>query len=641
MLAVDFESYNPSKNALAGGPWLYWNDPASQHVCACFAFDDGRVIDWTPGQGLPDEVARRVRTEPVVAHNVEFDARAWRKLGWPEPKQWIDSMHMSRAILGVGALKEASQILLDASEVKLEMPRILPWNMLSGLARENLLQYCRVDTVAALKVAKALRPFLSDWEMEASTLDLKINDRGVPIDTALAEAMLDIYKEHGDQLIEMAGVDVTLLRSTQQLKTWLAERGFGVSDVRRQTLEDLLEDLRLTDDEDPRDPEEVIRVIEARLGLSVIGANKCEAALRLTGPDGVVRDHLNHRVASTGRAGGRGMQLHNMPHADIPQDQGTALREAAMQRDFEAVVKAAKGEPEGWKELPIEKALSSILRQMVYAPKGYRLVARDLSAIEARMLAWDAGQTDMVEDFRSGADMYAKFGETHLFPGKKLKKGMIERDRICKPTVLGAGYGLGKDRYAAYNKANKVDLAEVNTDEETVIKAYRNGYPMIPALWKRLNAHAKACVLSGEPRGVFRMLEGPGKWRGLGMVLPSGRMIRYRNARVERVITKWGSQIDAVVYERRGAVIQMYGGKWTENRIQAMSWDMLEHCLLTLDADDDSDIRLHVHDEIVELNPVEVVPHRKERQAVVMGTTPDWAPEFPLASSGGEMERYA
>lgn len=636
LLGVDFEAYNPAKGALAGGGYLYWQDPATEPMCACFSASDGYTEDWEVGQPLPQGVLNRLEDMPVVAHNVEFDARPWRVLGWPEPKHgWIDSMHLSRAVLGVGSLAEAAKLALPDEERKLDMPRLMPWRFLSPLARENVLVYCRQDTRACRMLAEALLPYVSDWEIRASQRDLLINERGVPIDLELAQALVDMYKVHGDKLIEMSGVDVTLLRSNQQLTSWLGERGFQTENCQRQTLEDLLDEAQHVDDEDPRaaDSEHVIKVLEARLGLSVIGGKKAEAALRLTGPDGRVRDHLNHRVASTGRAGGRGIQLQNLPRANIARHHADALREAVVRRDFDGLVDAA-----GAAELPIQKALSAILRQMVAAPEGRKLVGTDLSAIEARMLAWDAGQEDMVEAFRENRDIYAEFGEKYLFRGMKLKKGVPERDLVCKPVVLGSGYQMGEAKHAAQMLAMDVDLIALGTTAKRNIQAYRKGYPRIPALWKRLENQAMECVRSGEPVGCFRMAKGPGRWSGLEMVLPSGRPIRYRDARLEMVETMWGTEKEAVVYNRRGAVINMYGGRWTENRIQGMSWDVLEHCLEDLD---DGNVILHVHDEAVEECADEEVEERLARQKEAMSRTPGWAPGAPISCAGEATQRYS
>jgi DNA polymerase len=287
--------------------------------------------------------------------------------------------------------------------------------------------------------------------------------------------------------------------------------------------------------------------------------------------------------------------------------------------------------------------LSRMLRGAIRAPEGRDLVYADLASVEARGVAWLAGQWDLVEAFRSGAKMYERMAAIVFgVPVEQITKDSFERF-IGKGLILGSGYQMGASKFAATcekaGRAVPMELAEKG------IGAYRETYPRIPALWYGMQDAAIAAVRhpdsvqvveASQGRVTFAMFK---KW--LQMTLPSGRKISYRDPSIQfdekfgrDALTYWG--VDSKT--KRWGQQRTYGGRLTENAVQGLCRDLIAGRLVDLEGAG-YEPELLVHDEILTEQPV---GHGSlEDMISIMTTLPPWAAGFPLAAEGRRSVRYA
>jgi DNA polymerase len=314
-------------------------------------------------------------------------------------------------------------------------------------------------------------------------------------------------------------------------------------------------------------------------------------------------------------------------------------------------------------EAPSLVVASSMLRSMIHAPEGHRLISGDYSQIEARVVAWIAGENDLVDAFAAGAKVYEQMGAAYSGkPLEEITKDSEER-QIGKNSVLGCGFGMGADRFAEQvQQQSGIVLPRGERDEEGrllegevdvaqhIITTYRSMYSRIPAFWREINDAAKTAVL--KPGEVARCgVWGAIKWvvRGqfLWCVLPSGRPLAYALPRIEtRVVRpKNGDPFttESVTFMSVNSVTRRwertagYGGLWTENVVQAMARDLMAAAMLRVEGAG-YPVVLTVHDEI--LCEVPNGHGSLEEFLNLMRVLPPWAAGLPVAAEGWVGERY-
>jgi DNA polymerase len=284
------------------------------------------------------------------------------------------------------------------------------------------------------------------------------------------------------------------------------------------------------------------------------------------------------------------------------------------------------------------EALVSEIREILIAPPGHKLVVVDLAGIEARVLAWLAGQDDLVQAFRDGADIYSQFASAfYNCPVRKPKTGgipsiekkMKDRRGFGKTVILGAGYQMGPTRFAEYANCDETVAA-------SAIKTYRSTYAMIPALWDRYNKAFIFTAKYGEPQDVNKVRFESRPECDVVITLPSGRELHYQKVRL--VDDRYGDKVE-VWNDLTKSWDGLFGGLITENVDQAVSRDLLTDAVLRVEARGFK-VALLVHDEIVA-----VVPDGQADQALAtvieeLVREPDWAPGLPLDASGHISSRY-
>lgn len=589
----------------------------------------------------------------LVAHNAEgFDAGVWEKL--VGPASWYDTMHCCRAAGLPAGLDAASKALggRGKDEAGAKVMKLLT----QAKARERgvaypvgtveawalLIRYNVEDVLALEQVYHATADAGEADVMEAHS---RINARGVEVDLNLVRCLKNLWREHQENAKaraakasegELSGDD---LQSVAKVKAWLRKNGIEMPSLERKQVEQLTSDPEgfFGDTDDPR-VIKILAVLSNRADAIRATVGKVERVFDVVDEDSRVRNLFVYHGAHTGRWSGRDLQPHNFPRGSNSLDVESLVREfetggLTLPVIEERAVSAGSG---------IGDALATLTRPVIRAKSGSVLVICDYAGVEARGVAWMAGERQALQVFADPAsDIYCDMASrVYGYPCNK-KDHSAER-QVGKVIVLGAGYGMGARKFELFCKLSGVDLAEAGVSGEACIKAYRAGYPAIPAGWRELERAARAAVTSGKQllstcRCTFFM-EGA----SLKLRLPSGRLLTYRNARIEKLAPAWdrsAAPVDTLTYETpHGYRKTLYGGLLMENVVQAASRDLLADAMVRLDPC--FPIVLHVHDELVFEVPEKQGADALREIALAMSSPPAWADGFPVRVEGFTSKRY-
>lgn len=604
-----------------------------------YAFDDDpvQVWDWTL-LGPPDWLAG-VLTDPdtlKVAWNIAFERSCFRAgLGvYCPPEQWRDAMTLA-AMNGLPMSLEAAGAALQLTEQKLSTGKALinyfckpckPTISNGGRTRNlpehapekwaDFIEYCGRDTETERTIYNRLKRFpVPDWERKVEALDAVCNERGVLVDTELAEAAVFVddalREEHTTELARLTGLDNP--NSVAQLKTWLEGVGVNVDSLNKATVSDLRKTLP-----DPT----TRRVLELRQLLGKTSTKKYQAMLDAVCKDDRVRGLLQYYGAGrTGRWAGRRVQLQNLAQNHL--EHIDHVRELVRDRDLDTLEMLYDSVPD---------VLSQLIRTALIAKPGHTFLVSDYAAIEARVIAYLAGEKWRMDVFAQGGDIYCSSAsqmfkvpvEKHGVNGHLRQKGKIAE--------LACGYGGGVGALKAFG-ADKMGLTE--SEMQQIVEQWRAASPTIPRFWRDAERAAKNALTT------------PGKWFALPCgakyyksrdallcKLPSGRFLSYWGARLDNDgnICFMGQNQTTRKWEKT----ETWGGKLVENIVQAYARDCLAVSLLRLD-EAGYKITFHVHDEIVAEAPE---GSRWEDMAEIMGQPIDWAPGLLLRGDGYETPYY-
>lgn len=529
----------------------------------------------------------------------------------------------------------------------------------------EVIRYCLLD-VALLRAAW-LDEGLGDPHPDDPVLevDTAINRRGMPVDLELTRALLaeaeKVTTDAGRRAAEATAGEVTesTLRSTAELRAWLRRHKIDLPDVKADTVRAVLAERAatspLTAVADP-----VSIVLAARLDVARVATGKLRALLSRTCSDGRLRGALAYHQAHTGRWAGRGVQVQNLPRP--PKGMRDDLADALVGDLPSAFDPPPSPLPAEW--------VGGLIRQCFAAPEGRLLVVYDYSQIEARALLWLAGDLEGLDVFRSGRDPYrVAAGALFNVDPESIPKDDVRR-QVGKVMELGAGFGAGPDSIERVAKKSGVDPEAAGTSPVAMVESWRArhpkiaGYPVPDARvwtddqgreriarrggwWRALERGAR-CAVTGAPEP-----DSPWRYDGcdLWYRLPSGRELRYRDARVEEV-EKHGKRKPGLTFysaERRCRV-DTWGARLAENAVQAFCRDLLAAALVEIERrgwereawpGEGPGVVSHVHDEVV----LEVVadawtPETRANLERILTTPPAWAAGFPIAVEGHAARRY-
>lgn len=644
-LHIDIETY--SGESLADcGVHRYAEHPDFQILLFAYAFDEApvTVVDLAQGATLPAPVLRAL-TDPTVvkvAHNATFERTCiGRMLGKElDPLQWECTMaQCARCGLPLSLGEAAKALGLEAQKMtegkklikQFCLPheatllggseRVLPTDDLKGW--QTFKDYCRMDVEVERELDKALA-WLDPTQDEKAlyALDQRINDRGVLVDMQLVDnavRMDTIYKAR----LNVEAQQITGLsnpNSATQLREWLGERtGLQLDTLRKADLPDIKGS---TEDED------VHRVLQIRAEMAKTSNKKYEAMQKTVCRDSRVRGLLQYHGTRTGRWAGRLVQMQNLPQNHI-SDLGLA-RELLRDGDMDAMSLCYGNVPD---------TLSQLIRTAFVAPDGETFAVCDFSAIEARVLAWLAGEEWVLEVFRGHGKIYeATAAQMYGCSVEEISKTDPRRQK-GKIAVLALGYQGGTGALAAMGGERMGLSAE---DMAGIVRDWRKANPHIVKCWANIETAAQRCVTTGIDQKVYGLVFHRRQEDGtMTIQLPSGRLLCYRS------MTTGTNRFGNGSLKYRGVNsttnqwgwIETYGGKLTENIVQAIARDCLAYTLLALDRNGYPTV-FHVHDEVVCEVPKQEGPEALKKIQKIFADVPDWAEGLPLKGAGYVTDYY-
>lgn len=621
----DLETYS-SEDLSRAGVARYAEADDFEILLMSYAFDDDpvRVWDFT-SQGTPPWLAETLLDPEVlkVAWNMSFERACLnRALGlYTPPEQWRDAMTLA-AMNGLPMSLDAAGNALRLTEKKLETGKHLiayfckpckPTISNGGRTRnlpehapekwQDFIKYCRRDTETERTIYKRLLYFpVPEWERKVEALDARANERGVLTDIDLAEAAVyidDTAREaHMQELQRLTGLDNP--NSVAQLKDWLAAAGMEVESLNKATVKDLLDKAT-----DPT----TRRVLELRRLLGKTSTKKYQAILDAACEDHRVRGLLQYYGAGrTGRWAGRRVQLQNLSQNHL--DQIGEVRELVRQRDLETLEMIYDNVPD---------VLSQLIRTAFIAKPGHTFLVADYSAIEARVIAYLAGEKWRMDVFAGDGKIYeASYAKAFHVPVESVKKGSPERQK-GKIMELALGYGGGPNALIAFG-ADKLGLSA--GEMQQLVDAWRLASPAIPRMWRDVETAAKRAL---ETPGRTTSVPCGVKYRrdadALRCRLPSGRVLSYWGAWLEDGgVRFWGQNQTTRKWEK----METWGGRLVENIVQAFARDILAEAMLRLE-DAGYPVVFSVHDECIVEAPE---GSRWEDVAEIMGQPVSWAPDL-------------
>lgn len=641
-LGIDIETYSSNDLPSCG---VYKYVEAADYTILLFAYsiDNGPVecCDFACGETLPDEVKNALRDPSVVktAFNAAFERICISKyFDWEimDPSQWRCTM-VRAARMGLPlSLGQCGEVLrLAAGKVKEGAALIryfsCPTRKKDGTIQRHVPEdapgrwvvfksYCERDVEVEQEIlARVRRLEPAAFDEELYTVDQLINDRGVMIDRLLVDNAARFDDEYKALLLaeaqQLTGKENP--NSPAQIKEYLRQvTGMSFVTIGRKNLDEI--DGLLTYWPKAK------RVLEIRRKMGKTSNKKYAAMLKCVCEDGRIHGLLQFcGAARTGRWAGRLVQVQNLPQNHLNDlDYARQLVKAGDSDDFELNY----GNP--------TQVLSELIRTAFIAKPGCTFHVCDFSAIEARVIAWLAGEEWVLDVFRAGGDIYSATA-SQMFKVPVEKHGLnSELRQKGKIAVLALGYGGGVSALEAMG-GSRMGLSQ--QQERDITQRWREANPKIVRFWTIIEQAAIRAIKTGESITIHRGIVVSYKWGFLLITLPSGRTICYPRATIGiETGDGWRGNHEIVKYEgmdqttKKWTTIQTYGGKLTENVVQAIARDIMGFIILRAESKG-LKIVFHIHDEII----VEAEPGQTLRDVESIFSKPiDWCRDLPLTGAG-------
>ena len=632
-MSIDIETYSDIDINKAG-VYRYVDTDAFKILLFAYSVDGGPVqlVDLTRGDSIPKEIVKALSEKSITkwAYNANFERVALsRFLGMPtgqylDPVGWKCSMVWAATLgLPMGLAKVGEVLALDKQKMsegrgliyKFCKPdkktglRVMPEEFPEDW--ETFRRYNIKDVETEMGIQKMISPFpCSDELWQEYWTDQQINDRGVEVDLTLARNAVAMDAEISENLMEkmrsLTGIDNPI--STSQLDMWLREHGCDMVSLGKKDVAQVIEE---TDDPLIR------KVLSLRLLISKSSVKKYTKMLDATCSDGRARGMFQfYGALRTGRFAGRLLQLQNLPQNHI--ENIGLVRELARRGDLEALSVMFDSVPD---------ILSQLIRTAFVAREGSRFIVADFSAIEARVIAWLAGEDWRMKAFAEGKDIYCASASA-MFGVPVVKHGINgELRQKGKVAELACGYGGSVGALKAFG-ADKMGLTE--TEMQSIVDNWRASSPRIVQLWWNVDRAIKQTLEDGtthRTHGLMFSLQ-----KGILFIrLPSGRSLAYVKPRlIDGKITYEG-----VSSNKGWARLESYGPKFVENITQAISRDLLLNAMKQVGPD--ARICMHIHDELV----IEADSSVKlDDICQKMAQVPEWAEGLLLRADGYETKFY-
>lgn len=651
LMFIDFETYSPV-NLKDCGAYPYMASPDFHPLIMTYRYGVDGETKIAQGEAEIKWALRGLNEREhvtFVAHNANFERLVLSRIfnyapgTFIAPERFIDTMAMGRSLGFPGSLADLSRALhveeKDSAGTALIQLFCVP-SKKTGRAStpdehpEEWAAFCRyaiqdVDTMVEVYQALITRyGGFPKGEREVWNADQRINDRGILVDAELAVRCMDIAAVVKNLHLQRMGVISGLANpnSVAQVLSWVNRRlveagvmddqfdppvfkdtGAPLKSVDKASVAYLLSRTDL--------PRDVRTFLEERAASNAASVAKFKAMTNRLGADNRVRGTIQYFGAHTGRWAGRGVQLQNLPSVTAGDDEKT-----------QAFVDRVMNEPA--ENFSISE-LKPLIRGALKAPDGQTLTVCDYSAIEARVLAWLAGEEWVLEAFRAGRDIYIETAARMFHVPYEEAKPLRKKGKVA---VLALGYGGG------INALKAMGADGTDAELEEIKQTYRAANPRIAKFWADMDR-----AMRNRSGRVGEYITVHPKANGLVTIkLPSGRELFYHKLHF-RTVAKFDKEVEALHFldpKSHRAVIPTYGGRLTENVTQAVARDVLAHALVNLDREN-VPVVAHVHDEVIAEGGV-TIERMKELMGAGVGNplAPSWSDGLPLAAEGYYCARY-
>lgn len=640
ILFLDFETF--SECDIKCGSFRYAQDKTTDIICLAYSFG-GETLLWHPEIDLPENVVNHIVSGGEVrSWNVTFEYSIMNyvgiRYGFPKirPDQVCCTMTDSLALALPSTLKETASVLgvdekKDATGKRLinllSKPRKATKNKPYTRVTKDIdpdsfglmYKYCIQDVKTEMAIYNALPRHIKDFELDMFRETLKINEKGIYVDSLLVDGVIrdkKLYEEKlNNEIYTITNGGLVSTNSRPQSLKWLEENGvklegYTKSDVKKALQTDISENCK--------------RFLEIRTELSRTPIKKYDFLKKAMCSDGTIKNNLIFHKATTGRFAGVGLQIQNMPRDSV--------------KDPEALIeKFQNAHPVGDRNIFNESIC--LIRNVLTAKDDERLIVSDFSGIENRVVAWLSGDTQTLNDFRNDVDQY-KTAASSIF---KVPYDQVtsEQRQLGKISVLSCCFGGGHKTF--HKVCNEGWGIDVSMDlAKDVVDGYREKYEDIVQLWyKSIEAASRA--VGGGVHGYKKLA-----FRKMGdflyMRLPSKRLLAYYMPEMKMVTTPWGKQKLALThmgsntYTRKWERLVMTHGRLIENATQAVARDILNIAVKRA-IDKGFNVVGLVHDEIIATVKKDSPLTLKDLDEVMQQKI-DWCEDLPIDSEGFEAVRY-
>lgn len=645
-LFIDVETYS-SVDIKESGAYKYIESPDFEILIIGYALNDNpvKIVDLAQGEEMPEEFEEALLDPDCVkvAHNAVFERLSFKRIGYNVPAEQWYCTSVKAAYCGLPLSLDGVSKALNLTDKKLDTGKALikyfscpcKATRVNGMRTRNYpehapekwemyKEYNKYDVLAEREIFKRLEAYIiPDIERKMYVLDQNINDRGILVDMELAESAIavdntytSILTQHAQQLTGLENPN-----SPVQIRQWIEKTtGCVVMSLSKETMPDLMKEFA--------DYPDVIELLNIRKKLSKTSIKKYYAMLNCAMKDHRVRGTFQFYGANrTGRWAGRLLQLQNLSknhisHIEVPREMIRACDWESVEMMYDDVA----------------DILSQLVRTALIASPGKVFSVADFSAIEARVISWLANEKWRMDVFRGDGKIYEATGAKMFnVPISAITKGSVLRDK-SKISELALGY---EGSLGALKRMGGERMGLSGTEMMSLVRKWRSANPAIVDMWKEIDEASKEAVRYQRPVScTCRNIIFDCNDEFMTIQLPSGRKLFYYGPKFKdkkigcstmptRVLCYQG-----VVQEtKQWGEIDTYGGKLTENIVQAISRDLLGNSMLNLEANDYHPV-CHIHDEVLCEVPEENAQAYYEEMASIMGTPPEWASDLPLRADG-------
>lgn len=653
MITIDIETKS-DKDISKCGVYAYTDTPYFDILLFAYSIDGQpvQVIDTANGEEIPENILAALVDENVIkrAFNVNFERVCLSKYlrkNYPQyfqsysidedtvgdflnPESWHCSMIHARTLGLPSSLAEVGKVLGIEQQKMTEGKALIkffcvPYDTIDGVPQfhnpkdypdkwEIFKAYNKRDVEAELEIDRKLSRFpVPDFIWQEFYLDQEINDRGILVDMQLADKAICLDAEAKEELTtemqRLTGVENP--NSVYQLLGWLETQGYKSDSLGKTQVQELIKTAK----------EPVKSVLQMRLQLSKSSVKKYTAMKNTACSDNRARGMFSFYGASrTGRWAGRNVQLQNLPQNHLPDL--TEARELVKYSSFEDIQMLYDDVPD---------TLSQLIRTAFIPRQGMKFIVADFSAVEARVIAWLAGEEWRMKAFANGEDIYCA-SASKMFGVPVVKHGenghLRQKGKISE---LACGFGGSVGAMKAMG-ADSLGLSD--TELKQIVTDWREASPHITELWWAVDRAVKKAVKEKTATKTYGLLFSY-EAGFLFIRLPSGRRLAYAKPYIGK--NKFGGE--SVTYmginaQKKWDRLESYGPKFVENCVQGIARDLLMYSMQTLSQ---YFIVGHIHDEMIIECPKDT---KLDEICQQMARTPDWAKGLLLRADGYECSFY-